>query len=71
MVQKLWPFYRKGGFCLLVELHWEGSESAAYAAGLFYKVVRLDTGGSVVNGATLSSLLPDPRGPAYRRLLNF
>ena len=24
-----------GGFCLLVELHWEGSASAACAAGLF------------------------------------
>ena len=55
----------------MVELHWEGSEPAAYTAGLCYKVVKLDVGGSVVNGATLSSLFPDPRGVAYRRLLNF
>ena len=35
MVQKLRPFYWRGGFCPLVELHWEGSAPAACAAGLF------------------------------------
>ena len=29
------PFYWRGGLCLLVELHWEGSAPAACAAGLF------------------------------------
>ena len=27
-----------GGFCVLVELHWEGSASAACAAGLYIKL---------------------------------
>ena len=35
MVQKLRPFYWRGGFGLLVELHREGSAPAACAAGLF------------------------------------
>ena len=35
MVQKLWPFHWRGGVCLLVELHQEGSASAACAADLF------------------------------------
>ena len=34
VVQKLRPFYWRGGFCLLVELHQEGSALAACAAGL-------------------------------------
>ena len=35
VVQKLRPFYWRGRFCLLVELHWDGSAPAACAAGLF------------------------------------
>ena len=37
MVQKLWPFYWRGWFCLLVELHREGSAPAASAKGFFLK----------------------------------
>ena len=35
VVQKLRQFYWRGGFCLLVELHWEGSAPPACPAGLF------------------------------------
>ena len=35
MVQKLRPFYWRSRFCLLMELHWEGSVPAACAAGCF------------------------------------
>ena len=35
MVQKLRPFFKSGGFGLLVEVHWEGTAPAACAAGLF------------------------------------
>ena len=35
LVQKLWQFCWMVGFCLLVNLHWEGSAPAAYAQGLF------------------------------------
>ena len=45
MVQKLQPFYLRGGFCLLVELQRGGSAPAACAAGLFEVVCtqRLDS----------------------------
>ena len=53
----------KGGFGLLVELHWEGSAPSACAAGLFSKVglplpvsVFLRKKGDLVNGPP--SLLP-------------
>ena len=36
LVQKLWWFRWMGGFCLLVELHREGSAPEACAAGLFF-----------------------------------
>ena len=39
MVQKLRPFYWRGGFCLLVELHREGSAPAACAVGLFTRLL--------------------------------
>ena len=39
MVQKLRPCNGRGGFCLLMELHWEGSAPAACAAGLFNRTV--------------------------------
>ena len=35
LVQKLRRFWGRGGFYLVVELHWEGSVPAASAAGLF------------------------------------
>ena len=35
VVQKLPQFYWRGGFCLFVELHQEGSAPAACAASLF------------------------------------
>ena len=35
LVQKLLQFCWMGGFCLLVEHHWEGSAPSACAAGLF------------------------------------
>ena len=35
VVQKLWQFYWRGGFGLLVELHWKGSASEACTVGLF------------------------------------
>ena len=38
VVQKLRPFYRRGGFSLLVELHREGSAPALCAAGLFLEL---------------------------------
>ena len=44
VVQKLWPFYWWCGFGLLVELHREGSASAACAAGLFLKGPLSDQG---------------------------
>ena len=37
--QKLWRFCWMGGFCLLVELHQEGSAPAACAAGLFHDML--------------------------------
>ena len=38
VVQKLRPFFWRGGFGLLVELHQEGSSPAACASGLFHLV---------------------------------
>ena len=38
VVQKLRPFYWRGGCCLLVELNREGSAPAAWAAGFFASV---------------------------------
>ena len=36
MVQKVWSFYWRGLYCLLVELHWERCAPAACAVGLFF-----------------------------------
>ena len=44
-VQKLQQFHWKGGFCLLVELHWEGSARSACTAGLFLKKTKNKFGG--------------------------
>ena len=43
VVQKLQQFYWRGGFCLLVELHWEGSAPAACTAGFFFKLTIMGT----------------------------
>ena len=41
--QKIRPFYLRGGFGLLVELHREGSDPAACAAGLFSNSLQIDS----------------------------
>ena len=55
LVQKLQWFCWMGGFCLLVELHWEGTAPAACAAALFYHTPHSTSPSFCVNSFTISS----------------
>ena len=66
MVKKLGQFCKRGGFCLLVELYWEGSDHGKIGTRLFSELFVVSTVGqkpNTTNTQTTAQLLRPKETP--------